>query len=122
MRNTQKEMWAWRARRWLAPWLLPLLLLVVWASVGLLTPANPYRWQEEQLREAIMGSMKCPVTASIGPITFRSEPDGRFLVASGWVDGQNSFGAMIRQSYEAWFAEVVDGEPKRLISFKWEKH
>jgi len=122
MRDLQAALLVRRVKRWWPTALTGLAMVVgVWLLVALLPPGNPHRKQEKQLRETILQSMKCPTTATIGPVSFRSEQQGRFLVASGWVDGQNSFGAMIRQNYEAWFAEVTAGETKRLISFEWEK-
>jgi len=113
--------WAIRVRRVKRWWPLTLIaLMVIFWCVGLIWAARgPYPTQERILREAIHSSMKDPESARIGPIEW--ERKEQFLRAQGWVYGTNSFGGIVREDFEAWFARLAEGEPFTLVDVKWER-
>ena len=67
---------------------------------------QPHDSIKEQTREVVLLRLKSPSTATIGPVTVKHHPEieETIWIASGWVDAQNGFGAMIRNRYEMYYS------------------
>ncbi|OQM82001.1 hypothetical protein B0E55_01626 [Rhodococcus sp. 66b] len=56
----------------------------------------------DQCREKVTNRLKSPGSAEFGDLAFAATPDGDHYshIASGWVDSQNGFGALVRSTFD----------------------
>jgi hypothetical protein len=82
---------------------------------------------EDCVREAVLSRLKAPATAQFGPIEFRNPPwvpdnvlNLKMWVGYGYVDSENSYGALLRQNYEVCIyvnEETRRWEPSGSVKF-----
>ena len=111
-----------KPKRDLTPWVIGFiifyLMVCVWQQATSNVPPPPPSQDDIKLKlayecqDAIMAKLKSPASAKFGELY---EPGNGFMkngnrwMITGFVDSQNSFGAMLRMNYGCVFQEMTPG-------------
>lgn len=88
--------------------IMSIIIIVGIVIYGFHLINNPESNVEDIAKDTVMNQLKSPSTAEFGPLKILDDKKGGYFV-SGYVDSQNSFGAIIRKKFTVWLEKTDKG-------------